>query len=161
MTPQAQIKARFAEVSEAAGVRFSVSRRKSADGTNWYVTVFGGWEAARKFLQGSFPEAWVTSGSPRDSTYGVPPEAIETILLETEFDPAWLRGNDSTALRLAQAIRDERAFDRLPILADALEDAGCTNTAILEHCRATAPHAQTCWVVELLLSMGRKPRGKP
>ena len=43
-----------------------------------------------------------------------------------------------------------RAFDRLPILADALEDAGCTEQAILEHCRGGTEHVRGCWVVDLL-----------
>ena len=61
---------------------------------------------------------------------------------------SWLA---SLVLGLAQAIYDERAFDRLPILADALEDAGCTDAAILEHCRGPGPHVRGCWVVDLLL----------
>jgi hypothetical protein len=56
-----------------------------------------------------------------------------------------------TAVALAQAIYDERAFDRLPILADALEDAGCTDAAILGHCRGPGPHVRGCWVVDLIL----------
>jgi hypothetical protein len=63
-------------------------------------------------------------------------------------DPAWLT---STAVGLAQAIYDDRAFDRLPILADALQDAGCENADILEHCRGEGPHVRGCWVVDLLL----------
>jgi hypothetical protein len=47
----------------------------------------------------------------------------------------WLRWQDGTIPRLAQAIYDEQAFDRLPILADALQEAGCTNEDILKHCR--------------------------
>jgi hypothetical protein len=58
---------------------------------------------------------------------------------------------DSDVLAIAQAISDERAFDRLSILADALEDAGCTDNAILEHCRGPGPHVRGCWVVDLLL----------
>ncbi|HTU88816.1 MAG TPA: hypothetical protein VMF69_01855 [Gemmataceae bacterium] len=46
------------------------------------------------------------------------------------IDPAWLTWNDATIPKLAQAIYDERAFDRLPILAEALEEAGCTNADI-------------------------------
>jgi len=52
---------------------------------------------------------------------------------------------------IAQGIRADRAFDRLPILADALEDAGCTNAEVLEHCRQPQEHARGCWVVDLLL----------
>jgi len=53
---------------------------------------------------------------------------------------------------LAQAIYDDRTFDRLPILADALEDAGCTNQDILAHCRGGGEHVLGCWVVDLLLA---------
>jgi hypothetical protein len=55
-------------------------------------------------------------------------------------------------LLLAQGIYDDRAFDRMPILADALQDAGCDNADILSHCRdASQPHARGCWVVDLIL----------
>jgi hypothetical protein len=65
------------------------------------------------------------------------------------FDPAW---RTSTAFTLAQGIYDERAFDRLPILADALQDAECDNDDILNHLRnATAPHVRGCWALDLVL----------
>jgi hypothetical protein len=56
-----------------------------------------------------------------------------------------------TVAALAQGIYDERSFDRLPVLADALEEAGCTNADILNHCRSDGPHVRGCWVVDLLL----------
>lgn len=62
--------------------------------------------------------------------------------------PSW---RTTTVTDLAQAIYTERAFDRMPILADALEDAGCANEAVLAHCRGLGPHARGCWVVDLLL----------
>jgi len=65
--------------------------------------------------------------------------------------PAILRWNDGTAVAIAKAIYDERAFDRLPILADALEDAGCTDADILNHCRLPGEHVRGCWVLDLLL----------
>lgn len=52
---------------------------------------------------------------------------------------------------LAQAIYDDSAFDRLPILADALEDSGCHNSEILAHCRGPGPLVRGCWVVDMLL----------
>jgi hypothetical protein len=64
------------------------------------------------------------------------------------IDPSCLT---STVQQLAQAIYDDRAFDRLPILADALEDAGCDNTEILNHCRQPGVHVRGCWVIDLLL----------
>jgi hypothetical protein len=63
-------------------------------------------------------------------------------------DRAW---QTATVVRLAQAIYDERAFARLPILADALDEAGCGDETILSHCRGPGPHVRGCWVVDLLL----------
>ena len=64
------------------------------------------------------------------------------------IDPQWLT---STVVALAEGIYADRAFDRLPILADALQDAGCGNEDVLTHCRDAGPHARGCWVVDLLL----------
>jgi hypothetical protein len=66
-------------------------------------------------------------------------------------DPTWLSRESGTLLQLAEAIYEERAFDRVPMLADALEEAGCTDAAILGHCRGPGPHVRGCWVVDLLL----------
>jgi hypothetical protein len=68
-----------------------------------------------------------------------------------QLDSSVLAWRDGTVTKLAQAIYEERAFDRLPILADALEDAGCTNADILTHCRQPGEHVRGCWVVDLLL----------
>jgi hypothetical protein len=65
--------------------------------------------------------------------------------------PAVLAWNGGTVGRLAQAIYEERGFDRLPILADALEEAGCGNADMLSHCREQGTHVRGCWVVDLLL----------
>jgi hypothetical protein len=65
-------------------------------------------------------------------------------------DPDWLRWNDSTVQRIATSITDGNAFDRMPILADALEDAGCNSVEILQHCRETRLHVRGCWMLELL-----------
>ncbi|MBY0459710.1 MAG: hypothetical protein K2V38_20515 [Gemmataceae bacterium] len=65
------------------------------------------------------------------------------------LDPAWLT---SDVLALARGIYDERAFDRMPILADALQDAGCNHDDILAHCRdANQVHVRGCWVIDLVL----------
>jgi hypothetical protein len=66
-------------------------------------------------------------------------------------DPCLLAWNGGTILKLARTIYDERGFDRLPILADALEEAGCTNAGILAHCRQPGEHVRGCWMVDLLL----------
>jgi len=69
------------------------------------------------------------------------------------FRPVTLdsRWQTETVVALAAGIYAERAFDRMPILADALEDAGCDHADILTHCRSDGPHVRGCWVVDLLL----------
>ncbi|MBA4192545.1 MAG: hypothetical protein C0467_31645 [Planctomycetaceae bacterium] len=63
------------------------------------------------------------------------------------IEPSWLT---SDVVALATGIYAEKAFDRMPILADALQDAGCDNTEILGHCRGPGPHVRGCWLVDLL-----------
>jgi hypothetical protein len=67
------------------------------------------------------------------------------------LDPGWLSWNGSTVVGIAQSIYEERAFDRLPILGDALQDAGCNEPSILAHCHQDVEHMRGCWVVDLLL----------
>jgi hypothetical protein len=67
------------------------------------------------------------------------------------IDPAWLRWDQGTVVKLARALYDEQAFDRLPVLADALEDAGCADAELLGHLRGPGPHVRGCWAVDLLL----------
>jgi hypothetical protein len=66
-------------------------------------------------------------------------------------NPDWLT---STVVSLAEGIYADRSFDRLPILADALQDAGCENDDILDHCRQPGEHVRGCWVVDLLTGRG-------
>jgi hypothetical protein len=66
-------------------------------------------------------------------------------------DPFWLTWNGGTVPKLAQAIYDERRFADLPVLADALEEAGYTSADILDHCRRPGEHVRGCWVVDLCL----------
>jgi hypothetical protein len=69
------------------------------------------------------------------------------------LDPSLLRWNGGTVLRLAEGIYEERAFDRMPVLGDALLDAGCDDEEVLQHCRQQgAVHARGCWVIDLLLA---------
>jgi hypothetical protein len=64
----------------------------------------------------------------------------------------WLQYNDGVVVKLSQAAYEQRDFDNLPILADALEEAGCTDQDILGHCRQQeAIHVRGCFVVDLLL----------
>jgi hypothetical protein len=65
-----------------------------------------------------------------------------------EFNKAW---RTDTAVSLARQMYDSRDFSALPILADALQDAGCDSADVLSHCRGPGPHVRGCWVVDLVL----------
>ncbi|WP_439622154.1 hypothetical protein [Gemmata sp.] len=67
------------------------------------------------------------------------------------FDPAW---RTSTAVAMAKGFVETADFSGMPILADALQDAGCDDPEVLEHCRAERPHYRGCWVVERVLGRG-------
>jgi hypothetical protein len=63
-------------------------------------------------------------------------------------DSSWLTAKVKT---LAQTIYTDRTFDQMPILGDALEEAGCANPEILGHCRRPGPHVRGCWALDLVL----------
>jgi hypothetical protein len=67
------------------------------------------------------------------------------------IDPGWLTSN---VIGLAQGIYEDRAFDLLSILADALEEAGWDNPDILAHCRQPGEHVRGCWALDLILGRG-------
>jgi hypothetical protein len=127
------------------------------------------WHAARDQMtragtEGSGCCAWSTVREPSENgswfTLRSPtPELAEqaTILRDifgnpfrpVTFDPRW---RTSDVVSLAQAIYDDKAFERMPILADALMDAGCEEEQIIGHCRGEGPHVRGCWVVDLVLA---------
>jgi hypothetical protein len=149
-----------------------------AEGTSTQQQLWDAWCAARKVIRAADPfwtvlfvvaslKAWEATKVWRwvsqpdlDSARGNKPAAekvVQAALVRCIFgnpfrpvtlDPSWLT---STVTALARGIYDEWAFDRLPILADALQDAGCDNEDVLKHCRGAGPHARGCWVVDLLL----------
>lgn len=63
----------------------------------------------------------------------------------------WLRRKDGTVSKLARRIYDDCNFDSLPVLADALEEAGCEQEDLLRHLRGPGPHARGCWALDLIL----------
>lgn len=87
----------------------------------------------------------------RPSSYGVSAlrDVIGNLYCPVAFHPSW---RTSDVMLLARGMYDDRAFDRMPILADALQDAGCDNNDILSHCRdSSLTHVRGCWVVDLVL----------
>jgi hypothetical protein len=66
------------------------------------------------------------------------------------FDPAW---RTSDAVALARQMYESRDFGAMPVLADALQDAGCDCEEVLDHCRGGDTHVRGCWVVDRVLGM--------
>jgi hypothetical protein len=64
---------------------------------------------------------------------------------------AWLRTTGQQAVEIARAIYEDRSFDELGILADALEEAGCTDIDVLEHLRGPGAHVRGCWAIDLIV----------
>jgi len=65
--------------------------------------------------------------------------------------PSWLT---PTVIDIANNVYESRDFSPMPILADALQDAGCDNEEVLNHCRGPGPHLRGCWVVDAVLNKG-------
>lgn len=78
-------------------------------------------------------------------------EAYRRAVERFVFRRDWLTWNNGAVPALAAAIYEERAFERLPILSDALEEAGCVDPEILAHGRSVGPHVRGCWLIDLLL----------
>jgi hypothetical protein len=64
------------------------------------------------------------------------------------FDLAW---RTSTVVALARGMYESNDFSPMPILGDALQDAGCDSDDVLDHCRAVVTHTRGCWVVDLAI----------
>jgi hypothetical protein len=69
-----------------------------------------------------------------------------------DVQPDWLAWNQQIVPRLAEHVYLDGCWDELPILGDALEEAGCREEVILRHCHEPGGHVRGCWVVDLLLA---------
>jgi hypothetical protein len=87
-----------------------------------------------------------------EQTRAILPELLRDIVGNpfhpVAFSSSW---RTATAVSLARQMHDARDFGAMPILADALQDAGCEDASILDHCRGPGPHVRGCWVVDLVL----------
>ena len=91
--------------------------------------------------------------SSADASESVAQAALLRCIFGNPFQPNAIDPSSLTpaVVQMAQAIYDDRVFDRMPALADALHDAGCDNAEILAHCRGPGPHVRGCWVVDMVL----------
>ncbi len=78
-------------------------------------------------------------------------DLFDDLFRPVKVEANWLARNDGAARHLAQMAYDDRDFSQLPILADALEDAGCDNAELLAHLRGPGEHARGCWALDALL----------
>ena len=88
---------------------------------------------------------------------GVTDDAIEGDPFVKAFhkpliEPSWLTWQAGLIPQFARLIYDERRFEEMPVLADALEDAGCSEDDLLSHCRHHPRHTRGCWVLDALLA---------
>jgi hypothetical protein len=78
-------------------------------------------------------------------------EIVGNPFRRSTFDPAW---RSSAVGALVRGVYEDRAFDQLPILADALEETGCEDAQLLGHFRGLGPHNRGCWALDLVLGQG-------
>jgi hypothetical protein len=126
------------EMVDAAGYAADNAAHASADATTDYPV---DWEGNKEWAAAHEAELRAQAAILRD-VFGCLPFRSVTLA------PAWIT---PTVRRLAETVYEQRTFDRLPILADALEEAGCTDAEVLNHCRGEGPHVRGCWVVDLIL----------
>ena len=113
------------------------------------------WDAARNAaFSAALAEAGSTTGAAWQAARAKQADLLREIfgnpLCPTAVDPAWLAWNGRTVPQIAERIYQTRAFGDLPVLADALEDAGCTDAELLTHLRAPREHVRGCWALDLL-----------
>lgn len=75
-------------------------------------------------------------------------EVFGNIVRPVSFHKHW---RTSDTLALATMIDETQAFGHMPILGDALMDAGCEDEEVIQHCRSSAPHVRGCWLVDMVL----------
>ena len=114
-----------------------------------YCAIGSAWSCTRNPETAATYPLWVfTEQAERISQVAVCRDIFGNPFRPVAVDPSWLTSEVRT---LAEGIYEDRAFDRLPILADALQEAGCDNEDILNHSRSDGPHVRGCWVVDLVL----------
>lgn len=95
----------------------------------------------------------------REMRWGLDNQELQSNLIRDIFgnpfrrprlDRTWLKHQAREAARIAASIYDDRSFDELPILADALMDAECPSEEMIAHCQSPGVHGRGCWVVDLL-----------
>jgi hypothetical protein len=96
------------------------------------------------FAAGAVPWEWPVQAALLRDIIGDP-------FRPSSLNPDWLTWHDGLLVAMAQRIYDSRDFSDMPVLADALEESGCSDQDILGHCRSGGEHVRGCWVLDLVL----------
>ncbi len=96
------------------------------------------------FVQVSTDDSWSEKAAQADIIRDIFGNPFRPVVIS----PDW---RTATATAIARQMYESRDFGAMPILADALQDAGCNDEDILDHCRGNGPHVRGCWVVDLVL----------
>jgi hypothetical protein len=115
-----------------------------ATAAGWAI-LESGWEAAYQVTGVSWSDNY--SDEPHHQI-ALLREVMGNPFRPVAFSPSW---RTDTAVALARGMYGSRDFSAMPVLADALQEAGCDNDDILSHCRGADPHVRGCWVVDLVL----------
>ena len=154
------------ELASAHASLLAFAHTPAQDATRVLVgadAVMGRWDMARaacwNVASDLIPDHVIRPIEVADDFHAVlqPYQAGNAVLLREIFgnpfrpvplNPSWLT---PTAVSLAWQMYDSQGFSAMPVLGDALQDAGCDSADILDHCRGPGPHVRGCWVVDLVL----------
>jgi hypothetical protein len=141
-------------LSERSNLSYSARRCCDDDATGGEREQEGAMQVVRNLLAlgGMNSNPWL--GLPE--MVGVARCVFGGVLLGVRWDRSW---NSPAAVSVARAAYDDRDWGLLPLLADALQDAGCEHPRVLWHLRGRAKHCRGCWVVDLALGKGGEERG--
>jgi hypothetical protein len=93
----------------------------------------------------------LTVAVPPATQAGLLRDIFGSLFRPAPLDPAWLTGRDGLLVLMARRMYDSRDFTDMRILADVLEEAGCTDEQVLGHVRGPGPHVRGCWFLDVLL----------
>lgn len=126
---------KLATIRAAASLEVELLACENAFGAAWWAT---------EELPDAMPD-WREEMAPQAELLR---DILGNLFHPVGIERSWLT---AAVVGLAEAIYSDWAFERLRMLADALEEAGCNDEAILSHCRGSGPHVGGCWVTDLIL----------
>jgi hypothetical protein len=106
-------------------------------------------------LWGACRNTWATNAAHTLTLADIVRDLFGNPFRTVPIHPDWLSWQSGAVKHIATAICEEGTFDRLSVLGDALEDAGCTSADRLDHCRGLDGHVRGCWLIDRILAKDR------